>query len=118
MSKEAECPIEAHVEFLHNIDKRVDKVEMNTNQLATSIEHLVSSIGATNTKLDTLSVLLSNQNVLTERIASMDKECVESFNRIYKRVDKIEGAIAWVVKTLIGAFMTGLVATIFMLARS
>ncbi len=118
MSKETECPIEAHVEFLHDIDKRVDKVEMNTNQLAVSIEHLASSIGATNIKLDALSILLSNQNVLTEKIASIDKECIESFKRVYKRIDKIEGAIAWVVKTLIGAFMTGLVATIFILARS
>jgi len=43
-----------------------------------------------NRKLDDMNTLVSQQNVLLEKFANMDRELKESFGRVWQRIEKLE----------------------------
>jgi len=65
--------------------------------LASSIEHLakaqeMTSIDVRDTikKLEEISIYLTKQSALEQKVSTMDKELLESFKRVYKRIDDID----------------------------
>lgn len=64
-------------------DKHIDS-------LTSSISILADSVGSTNSKLDNVIDVITQQNVLVERMNNMDHNVVESFNRAWVRIDKLE----------------------------
>ena len=58
--------------------------------LASSIESLANNVGATNGKLDDVIDVITQQNVLVERMNNLDTNVAESFNRAWGRFEKLE----------------------------
>lgn len=64
-------------------DKHIDK-------LATSIEHIAGTMGATNRKLEDVLDVISQQNILMERFSNLESNLKESFDRVHEKVRNIE----------------------------
>lgn len=62
--------------------------------LAGSIEHLALNVGETNHKLDNVIDVITQQNVLVERINNLDTNVAESFKRAWKRLESLETTAA------------------------
>jgi chaperonin cofactor prefoldin len=71
-------------------DKKLDKVDMHLESLAVSVDTLANNIQASSRKMEDFTTMLSQQNLLMEKFANMDKELGDSFKRVHDRVDKIE----------------------------
>jgi len=73
------------------------KHDGSLEQLAKSIEHLakaqeMTSIDVRDTikKLEEISVYLTKQSALEQKVSTMDKELLDSFKRVHKRIDYID----------------------------
>lgn len=66
-------------------DKHIDK-------LTSSVEVLAGSVGSTNKKLDDVIEIITQQNILAEKVNHIDTDTREAFVRIDERVRKIEEA--------------------------
>ena len=78
-------------------DKYKDMVishDKDIETLAGSIEHLALNVGETNHKLDNVIDVITQQNVLVERINNLDTNVAESFKRAWKRLEILETTAA------------------------
>lgn len=64
-------------------DKHIDK-------LTTSVEVLAGSMTETNNKLNTVIEVMTQQNVLIERVNHIDKDTKEAFNRVYADIREVK----------------------------
>lgn len=65
-------------------DKHIEKV-------ADSVEHLAAAVGSTNRKLEDIIDVIGRQNLLMEKFANLEVNLKESFQRIYTRLETLEG---------------------------
>lgn len=115
--------------------------------MAQSIENLAGVVGAIVSKLDNVIDVITQQNVLMERFNNLEGNLKESFDRIHTKVRKLEdnqngaGCTAlkvlstanegrdarlkklestqtWIGRLVIGALITGMIGTLFILART
>jgi len=71
----------------------VIKHDAHIDTLATSIEQLANGVGATNKKLEDVIDVITQQNILFERVNNMDKDIAESFTRAKDRIKVVEDTI-------------------------
>jgi hypothetical protein len=84
-------------------DKHLDK-------LTDSVSMLVGNVKSTNEKLEDVITVITQQNVLQERMANLDHNFRESFERVHKRTDIVEKLVrntvsATTIKWAIGIFV-------------
>ena len=116
--------------------------DKNIDLMAQSINNLATAVGATSSKLNDLLDVISTQNILLERFNNMDSNIRDSFNRVHekisnienkqntegcptlkavighsddltKRVDKVESNTSWITRTIVGAFLTGVIGLVW-----
>jgi hypothetical protein len=68
----------------------VHKHDNSIAQLAISIEHLVQSNASMIPEIRNITRYLTEQEAISDRIDNMNREIIESFARLYKRLDSIE----------------------------
>ena len=114
--------------------------------MAQSIEHLVSAVGSTNRKLEDVISVIGRQNVLMEKFSNLEVNLKESFSRIHSKITDIESvqnkegcpqltrtnekieesnsrirnledSQKWVIRTIFGAILTGIIGGIFIMLR-
>ena len=73
-----------------NYKDMVIEHDKHLDVLSGSISNLSTSMESSNQKLDTVIDALTHQNVIIERMNNMDVNISESFNRAWKRLDKLE----------------------------
>lgn len=115
--------------------------------MAQSIENLAGVVGDTASKLDDVIAVITQQNVLMERFNNLEVNLKESFNRVHAKARKLEdtqngeGCIAlkvlttanegrdarlkkleatqtWLGRLIVGGLITGMIGTLFILARA
>jgi hypothetical protein len=67
----------------------VTKHDAVITQLVASVEHLVQSQTETNKRLSEISKFLAKQAVFSSKLEIMDRELVDSFNRVYARIHEV-----------------------------
>jgi predicted nuclease with TOPRIM domain len=67
----------------------VTKHDAVITNLVSSVEHLVNSQTETNKRLEEITKFLTKQVVFSSKLESMDKELVDSFKRVHKRIDDL-----------------------------
>lgn len=66
------------------------KHDHTIENLANSVEALVNSNTETNKRLEEISRYLAKQAVFDTKLADMDKDISESFQRVHKRIDEVD----------------------------
>ena len=114
--------------------------------MAQSIEHLAGAVGITSKKLDDIIGVITKQNILMEKFQNLEGNLRESFDRVHTKISKLEevqngsgcaalkantqadngrdarlkkleASLTWVVRLIIGALVSGMIGTLFILAR-
>ena len=129
-------------------DKMIETIiehDQALKSVAKSITALTEETKASNQKLDSIVVSMSKQELILEKISSIEARTKDSFSRVHARIDEvsktqtvgctplqlstqsiknnesrledIENALTWIVRVIVGAFVSGLIATLFILAR-
>lgn len=57
-----------------------------------SIEHLAEAVGTTNKKMEDIIKIMNGQYIITEKLANLDVNLKESFDRIHTKIQHIEEA--------------------------
>lgn len=73
-----------------NHDKQIGEFKIVTEHLSINVEHLSSSLASVGSKLEDFASLMSQQNIMMERFSNMDANLRESFDRVHKRMEKVE----------------------------
>lgn len=131
-------------EELKNLVVEHDK---HIDLMAQSIEHLAGAVGTTTKKLDDVIDVITKQNILMEKFHNLEENLKESFDRVHDKVRRIEEAQSgegctalkvnaqadegrdarlkkleasqtWVVRVIIGGLISGMIGSLFILARS
>ena len=126
---------DAYRDMVLSHDKHLDT-------LANSIESLASGVGSTNRKLEDIIDVISTQNVLIEKFTNLEINIKESFDRVHdkirviearqndkgcpvvrleaedvkvanKRIEALESANKWVVRTIITIVITAVLGLIW-----
>ena len=63
----------------------VNKHDKSIGIMASSIEHLASAVGATNSKLSDIVEVMGKQNILMEKFSNLEVNLKESFDRVHSR---------------------------------
>jgi len=129
---------EKMVETIYEHDQAIKSV-------AKAIDTLTEEAKTSNVKLDSIVTSMGKQELILEKITNIETRTKDSFNRVYSKIedvrdvqsvgctplqlniqanktlaskiDKVEKNITWIVRTLIGTFVSGLVGSLFILAR-
>jgi uncharacterized protein YutD len=129
---------EKMVETIYEHDQAIKSV-------AKAIDTLTEEAKTSNVKLDSIVTSMGKQELILEKITNIETRTKDSFNRVHSkiedvknvqnvgctplqlnaqanktiasRIEKVEKNITWIVRTLLGAFVSGLVGSLFMLAR-
>lgn len=68
----------------------VNKHDKHIDIMATSIEHLASAVGTTNSKLETVIEVIGKQNLLAEKFMNLESNLKESFARVHSKIKDLE----------------------------
>lgn len=114
--------------------------------VAKAIDTLTDEAKSSNKKLDSIVTSMGKQELILEKITNIENRTKDSFNRVHTkiedvkkvqevgctplqlsqqatkgtnaRLDKVERNITWIARIIIGSFLTGLIGSLFILARS
>ena len=70
--------------------KMVIDHEKHLETLTSSVSHLTNIVGSTNSKLDDVIAVITQQNVLVERMNNLDNNVADAFKREGGRIDRLE----------------------------
>jgi hypothetical protein len=121
-----------------DVKDMVQHHDKSISLMTQSLEHLASEVGTSNRKLEDIISVIGRQNVLMEKFSNLESNLKESFSRLHEKDEKLERDKAnkaelktiirdiaslqdsqkWIVRVIIGSFITGLIATLFILVRN
>ena len=134
-------------ELKNELREKVAGHETRFVLIAQSMEHQSEALSSVATKVDNMIEMIAKQNVLMERLHNLEENLRESFGRVHKkitvlednqngqgcsalkvnaqadagrdaRIKKLENSLTWVVRIVIGSLITGLMTTLFIMART
>jgi len=115
---------------LGDIAKSMGKQEVILEKLANLEGNTKDSINRVHKRIDDLEEYIkeakkrgenggcSSLQLLKAHEETIDAKLEANIKSNQERIDKIDGSLTWVTRTIIGALITGAIATIFILARN
>ncbi len=91
---------------------RIAKMEKEIALMAQTQEQMSESLKSIADTLEKISGVQFDTKLLEERMQHLDRDLVESFTRVHKRIDELEKTRNLLVKIIVGGFITALVGFI------
>lgn len=96
------------------MEDRINKIEKDLALMSQTQRLMSDSLSEISSTLKQISKVTTDYNVLEQRVQFMDKELTESFQRVHKRLDRIDAIhtkIIWLILTPVVVAIIGLVVT-------
>jgi archaellum component FlaC len=99
------------------MEQRVTKIETEVSLLTQAVNEIKDSLKGINSTLKQLISLQTDNKLLEQKLKTLVESNNEAHKRMHDRLDKVEGNISWVSKTIIGALITGGVSAILIFIK-
>ncbi|WP_456322097.1 hypothetical protein [Hydrogenimonas sp.] len=95
------------------MEARIVKIEIELAKIAQSQRSMDENLKSISSALNKFIELQTSTELLRQKIMVMDKDIAGSFKRAHLRIDKIDRAHTWVVRTIVGAVITSAVGSFY-----
>jgi|GEM_PF-6955288 len=93
--------------------QHVTRLEKDLSILQQNQEHINQTLEKLDSNIVKLLQMQTSIQLHSQRMDLMDKELSQSFKRVHSRLDILEGNVRWVVRSIIGALIAGVVSLLF-----
>ena len=92
---------------------RIAKMEQEIALMAQTQEQMSQSLKSIATTLEKISGVQLDTKLLEERMQHLDRDLVESFTRVHKRIEEVEKSRNLLIKVIVVGFLSALVGFAF-----
>ncbi len=91
------------------MEVRIAKMEKEIALMGQTQQQMSQSLKSIAHTLEKISEVQLDTKLLEERMQHLDRDLVESFQRVHKRVDELEKSRNLIIKIVVGGFISALV---------
>ena len=102
---------------MNHLENKIIKIEQELSILNNAVEGIKTSLEKIDNSLALLVELQTETKLLDQQIQSLKDTSTTTHKSISRRLEKLEGTVSWIAKTIIGTLLTGSIGVLFFILR-
>jgi len=94
------------------MEERINKIELDLALMAKTQQTMSEALSKISISLDKYLLSTTEIRIVQQRVEYIDKEAIESFKRVYDRIEKIENILSKLTWLIITPLVLGLLGII------